>query len=94
MERPYAHTLRFSMVARANVAYDRLLAVVLCVLATCSSCGDTEVREKSAESAQLRAREREVIAGGRDGARVCGRVVELVREADGMRRAAPGVYVA
>ena len=42
MERPRAHTLRFAMVACANVvAYDRLLVVVLCVLATCSSRGDT-----------------------------------------------------
>ena len=46
MERPHAHTLRFSMAARANVAYDRLLAVVLCVLATCSCRGDTVVREE------------------------------------------------
>ena len=37
MERLHAHALRFSMAARANVAYDRLIAVVLCVLATCSS---------------------------------------------------------
>jgi hypothetical protein len=39
------------MAARANVAYDRLLAVVLCVLATCSR-GDTVVRKKSVGSAR------------------------------------------
>jgi hypothetical protein len=34
------------MAVRANVAYDRLLAVVLCVLATCSSRGGTVVRKR------------------------------------------------
>jgi hypothetical protein len=34
------------MAAHANVAYDRLLAVVLCVLATCSFRGDTVVRKR------------------------------------------------
>ena len=47
MERPHAHALRFSMAARANVVvYDRLLAVVLCVLATCSCRGDTVVSKE------------------------------------------------
>ena len=41
-----AHKIRFSMAARANVACDRLLAVVLCVLATCSSRGDSVVRKE------------------------------------------------
>ena len=46
MERLHAHALRFSMAARANVVvYDRLLAVVLCVLVTCSYRGDTVVRK-------------------------------------------------
>jgi hypothetical protein len=86
LERPHAHTLRFAMVARANVvAHDRLLVVVLCVLATCSCRGDTVVRK----------REREV-RGARPGrgtirndvGRVCcGRVAELVRGADGARGA-------
>ena len=84
MERPHAHALRFSMAARANVVvYDRLLAVVLCVLATCSCRGDTVVSKELVWEAR---------GAGVSGERrcdVCGRVVELVRGADeaGVRRA-------
>ena len=102
LERPHAHTIRFSMAARANVACDRLLAAVLCVLATCSSRGDSVVRKEivlgsARERLELSERDERGNEGER-GARVlgylCGRLVELEREADEMGRAAHGVYVA
>ena len=54
LEHPHAHTIRFFMAARANVAYDRLLSVVLHVLATCSFRGDTVVRKQLARVAEMR----------------------------------------
>ena len=77
------------MVARANVvAYDRLLVVVLCVLATCSSRGDTVVRKDISVRARARfERERSRGNAGDVGRGVCRRLVELEREANEMGRA-------
>ena len=73
------------MVARANVAYDRLLSVVLHVLATCSFRGDTVVRKQLAcgrsETTMAREGRGEATGCGR-GARVCGRAMVLEREAE------------
>ena len=73
------------MAARANVAYDRLLAVVLCcVLASCSSRGDTMVRTDIISVGSAR----EVRDAGGRGARRVWELVELEREANEMGRGA------